>query len=127
LREAWTTFERERYQRLRDLFLALGGSRNMDLSPGDIELKIVNDLKLEQNVYVDDFVDVNIRKRRKPRKVGQIKQEEEQEEMATGLPLGAQSMDYEFQNTPSASAPASIKMDNPSGVKKSRAKTNRQR
>lgn len=66
LRQAWIQVERERYQQLRDKFLELGGSRNMCLSPNDIEAKVVDDLKLEQNVYVDDFKEVNLRRRRRP-------------------------------------------------------------
>ena len=43
----------------------MGGSRNMRLNASDIEVKVVNDLKLEENMYMDSFRDMDIRRRRK--------------------------------------------------------------
>jgi hypothetical protein len=65
LREAWSKMEKERYQMLLDKFHELGGSRNMRLNSSDIEVKLVNDLKLEEGLYVESFGDLGIRRRRK--------------------------------------------------------------
>lgn len=37
----------------------------MRLSASDIEVKLVNDLKLEENVFMESFGDIGIRRRRK--------------------------------------------------------------
>ncbi|KJZ77384.1 hypothetical protein HIM_03108 [Hirsutella minnesotensis 3608] len=65
LREAWIRVERQRYQIILDTFLEMGGSRNMRLNASDIEVKVVNDLKLEEPLYVGDYRDLEIRRRRK--------------------------------------------------------------
>jgi hypothetical protein len=65
LREAWAKMEKERYQMLLDKFHELGGSRNMRLNSSDIEVKLVNDLKLEEGLYVESFGDLGVRRRRK--------------------------------------------------------------
>lgn len=46
--------EQNRYQSLLDHFHDLGGSRNMMLSAGDIKHKVVNEMKLEEGLYVDE-------------------------------------------------------------------------
>ncbi|PHH66334.1 hypothetical protein CDD80_942 [Ophiocordyceps camponoti-rufipedis] len=63
--DAWKRMERERYQTLLDLFLDMKGSRNMRLSASDIEVKVVNDMKLEEHLYMDNYKDLDIRRRRK--------------------------------------------------------------
>ncbi|KAF4508093.1 hypothetical protein G6O67_004519 [Ophiocordyceps sinensis] len=65
LREAWTRMEHDRYQTLHDLFIEMGGSRNMRLSSSDIEVKVVNDLKLEEHLYMVGHEDVKVRRRRR--------------------------------------------------------------
>ncbi|KAF7534598.1 hypothetical protein G7Z17_g13341 [Cylindrodendrum hubeiense] len=65
LREAWIRVEKNRYQAILETFVELGGSRNMRLNPSDIEIKVVNDLKLEEGLYMDSHGDANIRRRRK--------------------------------------------------------------
>ncbi|ODA78408.1 hypothetical protein RJ55_05789 [Drechmeria coniospora] len=65
LHEAWKRMERERYQTLLDVFFEMGGSRNMRLSASDIEVKVVNDLRLEEHFYMDDPHDLGIRRRRR--------------------------------------------------------------
>lgn len=57
--------EKNRYQMILETFIELGGSRNMRLSPSDIEVKVVNDLKLEEGLYMESHGDANIRRRRK--------------------------------------------------------------
>lgn len=37
----------------------------MRLNPSDIEVKVVNDLKLEEHLYMDNFRELEIRRRRK--------------------------------------------------------------
>ncbi len=37
----------------------------MELNPSDIEIKVVNDLKLEEGIYIDEHPDIGIRRRRK--------------------------------------------------------------
>ncbi|UPK98736.1 hypothetical protein LCI18_009671 [Fusarium solani-melongenae] len=65
LREAWMRVEKNRYQMILESFIELGGSRNMRLSASDIEVKVVNDLKLEEGLYMESHGDANIRRRRK--------------------------------------------------------------
>ncbi|KAM0197558.1 hypothetical protein ACHAPI_005023 [Fusarium lateritium] len=65
LREAWAVVEKSRYQMVLDTFYELGGSRNMRLSASDIEVKVVNDLKLEEGMYMESHGEANIRRRRK--------------------------------------------------------------
>ncbi|RDA89527.1 hypothetical protein CP533_1518 [Ophiocordyceps camponoti-saundersi (nom. inval.)] len=65
LRDAWKRMERERYQTLLDIFHEMKGSRNMRLNSSDIEVKVVNDLKLEENLYMENYRDLEIRRRRK--------------------------------------------------------------
>ncbi|KAH6960592.1 hypothetical protein DER45DRAFT_164675 [Fusarium avenaceum] len=65
LREAWDVVEKSRYQMILETFHELGGSRNMRLSASDIEVKVVNDLKLEEGMYMESHGDANIRRRRK--------------------------------------------------------------
>ncbi|RGP74824.1 hypothetical protein FLONG3_5935 [Fusarium longipes] len=69
LREAWLIVEKDRYQRVLDQFHELGGSRNMRLNASDIEIKVVNDLKLEEALYMESYGSANIRRRRKPASV----------------------------------------------------------
>ncbi|KAH8125378.1 hypothetical protein ACSS6W_004937 [Trichoderma asperelloides] len=64
LRAAFKRLERERYQLILNYFLEMGGSRNMLLSASDIEIKIVNDLKWEEAIYIEGL-DECIRRRRK--------------------------------------------------------------
>ncbi|KAH6609218.1 hypothetical protein Trco_002564 [Trichoderma cornu-damae] len=64
LKEAWKRVEGERYDLILDYFLEMGGSRNMLLSASDIEIKIVNDLKWEEAIYIEGTDDY-IRRRRK--------------------------------------------------------------
>lgn len=61
--------ERSRYKIMLEAFLEMGGSRNMLLSPSDIEIKVVNDLKLDEGVYVESFGDAYVRRRQKPSSV----------------------------------------------------------
>lgn len=37
----------------------------MQLNAGDVEVKVVNDLKLEEGIYMDEYADVGVRRRRK--------------------------------------------------------------
>lgn len=46
--------EQNRYQSLLEHFYALGGSRNMMLSANDIQHKVVNDMRLEDDLYVEE-------------------------------------------------------------------------
>jgi hypothetical protein len=69
LREAWLRVEKNRYQQVLDIFHELGGSRNMRLNASDIEIKVTNDLKLEEGLYMESYGDANIRRRRKPASV----------------------------------------------------------
>ncbi|KAJ4016511.1 hypothetical protein NW752_003637 [Fusarium irregulare] len=69
LREAWLRVEKNRYQLVLDTFLEMGGSRNMRLNASDIEIKVTNDLKLEEGLYMESYGDANIRRRRKPASV----------------------------------------------------------
>ncbi|KAL7943110.1 hypothetical protein V8C42DRAFT_329721 [Trichoderma barbatum] len=64
LQAAFKRHERERYQNILNYFLEMGGSRNMLLSASDIEIKIVNDLKWEEPIYIEGL-DECIRRRRK--------------------------------------------------------------
>ncbi|PNY24638.1 Uncharacterized protein TCAP_05422 [Tolypocladium capitatum] len=65
LRQAWMRMERERYQTLLETFIEMGGSQNMRLNASDIEVKVVNDLKLEEHLYMESYRDLEIRRRRK--------------------------------------------------------------
>ncbi|KAM0504298.1 hypothetical protein ACHAP8_002705 [Fusarium lateritium] len=69
LREAWLRVEKNRYQQTLEVFHELGGSRNMRLNASDIEIKVVNDLKLEEGLYMESYGSANIRRRRKPESV----------------------------------------------------------
>lgn len=55
--------ERSRYKALLDEFYKLGGSRNMLLSPNDIEIKAVADLRLEEEIYTEGISETEIRRR----------------------------------------------------------------
>ena len=60
--------EDERYETLLHKFLKKGGSRNMLLNATDIEFKVVNDLKLEEGLYMPSFRELenmDIRRRQK--------------------------------------------------------------
>ncbi|KAI5467429.1 hypothetical protein BGZ63DRAFT_371220 [Mariannaea sp. PMI_226] len=63
--EAWKQVEKNRYQLILDTFHELGGSRNMRLNASDVECKVVNDLKLEEGLYIESQGDLNLRRRRK--------------------------------------------------------------
>ncbi|QUC19953.1 uncharacterized protein UV8b_04194 [Ustilaginoidea virens] len=65
LRDAWKKVEQERYQLILDTFLDMGGSRNMRLNSSDIEVKLVNDLKIEEHLYMDCFQEIDVRRRKK--------------------------------------------------------------
>ncbi|KAH7155589.1 hypothetical protein B0J13DRAFT_229232 [Dactylonectria estremocensis] len=65
VREAWIRVEKARYQMIYETFIELGGSRNMRLNASDIEIKVVNDLKLEEGIYMESHSDAHIRRRRK--------------------------------------------------------------
>jgi hypothetical protein len=52
-----------------ETFHEMGGSRNMRLNASDIEIKVVNDLKLEEGLYMESYGSANIRRRRKPASV----------------------------------------------------------
>ncbi|OAA48536.1 hypothetical protein NOR_01786 [Metarhizium rileyi] len=65
LREAWRKVEQDRYQTILEVFHDMGGSRNMRLNSSDIEVKLVNDLKLEEHLYMDCFREIDVRRRRK--------------------------------------------------------------
>ncbi|KAJ6785832.1 hypothetical protein PWT90_09613 [Aphanocladium album] len=54
LRKAWMRIEQNRYQSLLEHFYALGGSRNMMLSASDIQYKVVNEMGLEDDLYVEE-------------------------------------------------------------------------
>ncbi|TFB02192.1 hypothetical protein CCMA1212_005605 [Trichoderma ghanense] len=64
LRAAFKKLEKDRYSIILNNFLEMGGSRNMLLSPSDIEIKIVNDLKWEEPIYIEGMEEC-IRRRRK--------------------------------------------------------------
>jgi hypothetical protein len=66
LREAWLRVEKTRYQSMLEHFIELGGSRNMRLNASDIECKVVNELKLEEGMYIESRDDLNVRRRQKP-------------------------------------------------------------
>lgn len=57
--------ERERYETLLEKFYEKGGSRNMQLSAGDIEIKLATDMKLEEGFYLDSYPDLGIRRRQR--------------------------------------------------------------
>lgn len=50
---------------LLEKFYELGGSRNMQLNAGDVEVKLVTDLKLEEDLYMDKYKDIGVRRRKK--------------------------------------------------------------
>jgi hypothetical protein len=65
--------EKDRYKNLLALFHESGGSRNMFLSPSDIEYKVATDLGLEEELYINGFKDLGLRRRCrhwKPKKHG---------------------------------------------------------
>ncbi|KAL6876718.1 hypothetical protein J3F83DRAFT_416157 [Trichoderma novae-zelandiae] len=64
LRAAFKKLEKDRYSIILNNFLEMGGSRNMLLSPSDIEIKIVNELKWEESIYIEGMEEC-IRRRRK--------------------------------------------------------------
>lgn len=66
LEEAWREVEKSRYQLILDKFLELGGSRNMNASPSDIEAKLVVSHKFEKDIYIEDLQDIPVRRRRQP-------------------------------------------------------------
>ena len=78
--------EKNRYEHLLQKFLEMGGSRNMQLNGGDIELKTVHDLQLEEGFYMENYHEVGVRRRRKvSRKKGGARPEADaamQEELA---------------------------------------------
>ncbi|KAM3514093.1 hypothetical protein MY11210_002305 [Beauveria gryllotalpidicola] len=63
LSQAWMNVERNRYKSILEEFYKLGGSRNMLLNPGDIEVKAVVDLGLEEEMYVEGVNEMEIRRR----------------------------------------------------------------
>lgn len=65
LLKAWKRLEQERYQRLLDIFIELGGSKNMRLNASDMEVKVVSDMKLEENLYMETPQDLDLRRRKK--------------------------------------------------------------
>ncbi|KAF4125044.1 hypothetical protein GMORB2_3883 [Geosmithia morbida] len=66
LREAFLEMEKERYENLLDRFYEKGGSRNMQLSASDIEIKLATDLKLEEGFYIEtQYPDLHVRRRQK--------------------------------------------------------------
>ncbi|KAI9171655.1 hypothetical protein HJFPF1_01141 [Paramyrothecium foliicola] len=65
LSEAWHIMERDRYRNLLNLFLELGGSRNMCLGAEDVEVRVVHNLKLEENLYMETHGDLGTRRRRR--------------------------------------------------------------
>lgn len=68
LRAAWKEMEDERYETLLQKFHKKGGSRNMLLNATDIEVKVVNDLKLEEGMYMHAFKEhenMDVRRRQK--------------------------------------------------------------
>ncbi|PHH60721.1 hypothetical protein CDD81_1303 [Ophiocordyceps australis] len=82
LLEAFSTYERRRYHAILEIFLEMGGSRNMRLNAGDIEIKLVNDLKLEDCLYIEgQRENMEIRRRRK---VTSKKRQEEQGPASVG-------------------------------------------
>ncbi|KHN98909.1 uncharacterized protein MAM_03371 [Metarhizium album ARSEF 1941] len=90
LREAWRKIEQERYKMILDVFLEKGGSRNMRLNPSDIEVKLVNDLKLEEHLYMDCFREIDVRRRRKlstKKRTGSGGRRDED-----GVPMGGDNM-----------------------------------
>ncbi|CAM1504470.1 Fc.00g020610.m01.CDS01 [Cosmosporella sp. VM-42] len=97
LREAWTRVEKQRYQSILETFFELGGSRNMRLSATDIEVKVVNDLKLEEGLYMESYGDANVRRRRKvsgPKKRPGARAVED-----TEMPLSDEIMSVSSHNT----------------------------
>ncbi|KAH7319993.1 hypothetical protein B0I35DRAFT_478286 [Stachybotrys elegans] len=67
LYEAFIQVERDRYRTILDKFHELGGSRNMCLGAEDIEVRLANHLRLEDNLYMDDNEDLKLRRRRRTR------------------------------------------------------------
>ncbi|OAA62097.1 hypothetical protein ISF_05106 [Cordyceps fumosorosea ARSEF 2679] len=63
LRQAWQNMERNRYKLILEEFYKLGGSRNMLLNPSDVEVKVVVDMALEEDVYVEGVNEMEIRRR----------------------------------------------------------------
>lgn len=63
LRQAWEKMEKERYKTLLAVFHEKGGSRNMFLSPSDIEYKVTAELGLEEELYLNGFKDLGLRRR----------------------------------------------------------------
>jgi hypothetical protein len=79
LREAWQRDERDRYKRILNSFWELGGSRNMCLGVEDIEVRLVNHLKVEENMYMDSQADVNIRRRRRVKSQGKKRSDDDED------------------------------------------------
>jgi len=82
LRQAFLEVEKERYQRVEEIFYALGGSRNMGLSTNDFEHKIVTGLKLEEDVYIKEYPQVGVRRRHRQgkKKTRNARQDDEDDE-----------------------------------------------
>lgn len=58
--------EKERYETLLDKFYEKGGSRNMQLSAADIEVKLATDLRLEEGFYIETAQpDLHVRRRQR--------------------------------------------------------------
>jgi hypothetical protein len=99
LSQAWHIMERDRYQNLLNLFHELGGSRNMCLGVKDVEVRVVHNLKLEENFYMEAHGDLGIRRRRRtkaaPKKRGEDECKQNEVVMATGPGPANNSMEHE--------------------------------
>ncbi|KAF7556640.1 hypothetical protein G7046_g6239 [Stylonectria norvegica] len=97
LGEAWAKVEDERYQLILAKFLELGGSRNMRLSASDVEVKVVNDLRLEEGLYMESHGNASIRRRRKTSSTKKRSSGRSMED--TDMPLSDELMSVSSHNT----------------------------
>jgi hypothetical protein len=91
LREAWHIKKRDKGQNLLKLFHELGGSRNMCLGVKDVEVRVVHNLKLEENFCMEAHGDLEIRRRRRTKAAP--KKRSEEVDMATGPEPANNSME----------------------------------
>lgn len=91
--------ERDRYRNLLNLFHELGGSRNMCLGVEDVEVRVVHNLKLEENLYMEAHGDLGIRRRRRTKAAPKKRSEDEythnEMDMATGPGPASNPMEHD--------------------------------
>ena len=67
--------ERSRYSLILEKFLERGGSRNMQLSASDIEAKLVNELNIEEGLYVEHPAKSGLKVRRRRKLSARMRQD----------------------------------------------------